>query len=82
MRSMSAVEKTSPAGSTAAESLSDRDREILALRHFKELSYKEIATALAIPEGTVMSRLFRARRVLEAELASFASRDYGIDRAA
>lgn len=31
MHSMSAVEKTSPASTSAAESLSDRDREILAL---------------------------------------------------
>src|SRR5215208_4413128 len=31
MQSMSAVEKTSPASTSAAESLSDRDREILAL---------------------------------------------------
>jgi hypothetical protein len=29
-----------------------------------------------------MSRLFRARRVLEAELAGFAAKDYGIKRAA
>jgi hypothetical protein len=29
-----------------------------------------------------MSRLFRARRVLEGELATFAQRDYGIKRAA
>lgn len=44
--------------------LAPRDREILALRHFEELSYKEIAAALEIPEGTVMSRLFHARRRL------------------
>ena len=44
--------------------LSARDREILSLRHFDELSYKQIAEALAIPEGTVMSRLFHARRRL------------------
>lgn len=44
--------------------LSARDREILALRHFEELSYKDIASALDIPEGTVMSRLFHARRRL------------------
>ena len=44
--------------------LSARDREILALRHFRELSYKEIAEVLGIPEGTVMSRLFHARRRL------------------
>ena len=35
-----------------------------------------------VPIGTVMSRLFRARRVLETELAGFAARDYGIKRAA
>lgn len=44
--------------------LSTRDREILALRHYDDLSYKEIAEALEIPEGTVMSRLFHARRRL------------------
>jgi RNA polymerase sigma-70 factor (ECF subfamily) len=53
--------------------LSARDREILALRHFEELSYSQIARALEIPEGTVMSRLFHARarlrRALEGKLA-------------
>jgi RNA polymerase sigma-70 factor, ECF subfamily len=44
--------------------------------------YKDIADALHVPIGTVMSRLFRARRVLEGELASFANKDYGIKRAA
>lgn len=48
--------------------LGARDREILALRHFKELSYKEIASALGVPEGTVMSRLFHARRRLREQL--------------
>lgn len=45
-------------------SLSDRDREIITLRHFEELPYKEIAEMLSIPEGTVMSRLYHARRRL------------------
>ena len=53
--------------------LSARDREILTLRHFEELSYSQIARALEIPEGTVMSRLFHARarlrRALEGKLA-------------
>ena len=49
--------------------LRQRDREILALRHFQELSYQEIATALEIPIGTVMSRLFHARRRLREGVA-------------
>lgn len=54
------------------DTLSARDREILTLRHFHEQSYKEIAAALGLPEGTVMSRLFHARRRLRAALgASF-----------
>jgi len=51
--------------------LSARDREILTLRHFQELSYSEIARILAIPEGTVMSRLFHARVRLRAALAPY-----------
>jgi len=39
-------------------------REVLLLCEVEEMSYQEIATALAIPIGTVMSRLSRARRVL------------------
>lgn len=54
---------------TAFNRLSARDREILSLRHFDELSYRAIAHALEIPEGTVMSRLFHARRRLREALA-------------
>jgi RNA polymerase sigma-70 factor (ECF subfamily) len=39
-------------------------REILLLCEVEEMSYQEIAETLAIPVGTVMSRLFRARRAL------------------
>ncbi len=52
----------------ALEQLSARDREILSLRHHKELSYKAIAESLGIPQGTVMSRLFHARRRLREHL--------------
>ncbi|MFN0243776.1 MAG: RNA polymerase sigma factor [Planctomycetota bacterium] len=48
----------------AFQALAAKDREMLALRHFQELSYREIAEHLGIPEGTVMSRLFHARRRL------------------
>jgi len=54
----------------ALKRLSAHDREILVLRHYQELSYKEIATTLSIPEGTVMSRLFHARRRLRENLPS------------
>ncbi len=53
---------------SAFRELGARDREILALRHFRELPYREIAEILAIPEGTVMSRLFHARRRLREAL--------------
>jgi RNA polymerase sigma-70 factor (ECF subfamily) len=39
-------------------------REILLLCEYEEMSYQEISTALAIPMGTVMSRLSRARSAL------------------
>lgn len=39
-------------------------REIIVLREFEELSYKEIADVVGVPVGTVMSRLARARKRL------------------
>lgn len=62
-------EESSAAFAAALERLKARDREIIVLRHYQELSYKEIAAALEIPEGTVMSRLFHARKRLKALLA-------------
>ncbi|HEX2465038.1 MAG TPA: RNA polymerase sigma factor [Thermoanaerobaculia bacterium] len=43
-------------------------REILVLRDYQDLSYREIAEVLAVPLGTVMSRLHAARRKLRAEV--------------
>lgn len=39
-------------------------REVVVLRHFADLSYGEMAMALAIPEKTVKSRLYTARQRL------------------
>ena len=39
-------------------------REVLLLCEFEEMSYQEISATLAVPMGTVMSRLSRARRAL------------------
>jgi len=44
--------------------LSTRDRVVVSLRHFSELSYAEIADVLDIDEKTVKSRLFEARQRL------------------
>ena len=41
-------------------------REVLVLRDMQELSYDEVAGALKLREGTVKSRLFRAREALTA----------------
>jgi len=48
----------------AMAKLSNAHREILHLAHFEGLAYKEIAACLSIPVGTVMSRLWSARRAL------------------
>jgi RNA polymerase sigma-70 factor, ECF subfamily len=40
------------------------DREIITLQHFRGMSYDEIAALLGIPRGTVMSRLYYARKKL------------------
>lgn len=42
----------------------DKYKMILMLRHFEQLSYEEIADALSIPLGTVMTQLHRARHQL------------------
>jgi RNA polymerase sigma-70 factor, ECF subfamily len=53
----------------AIEELPMESREIILLREFEELSYQEIAGLLGCPQGTVMSRLARARSKLRMLLA-------------
>lgn len=55
----------------AIAALPDQYREVIVLREFHELSYREIAEVVGAPIGTVMSRLARARdRLKDALLAS------------
>ena len=59
--------------STALAKLTEPHREILQLRYYAGLAYREIAAVLAIPEGTVMSRLHAARQALAVEYGKEAS---------
>lgn len=54
----------------AIEELPVSFREALLLRDVEEMGYQEIAEALSVPIGTVMSRLSRARRMLKDILQS------------
>ena len=44
--------------------LDKEKKEIIYLRHYADMSYKEISDALGLPEGTIMSRLYYARKAL------------------
>ncbi len=55
----------------ALDGLPAEQRAVFVLRTQEELSYKEIAAELGISEGTVMSRLFRARERLRVALAPY-----------
>lgn len=48
--------------------LAGEQREVIELRHFQDLSYEEMAEILEVPVGTVMSRLYRARKRLRQEM--------------
>lgn len=47
-------------------------REVVVLSDIHGFPYKDIAEMLAVPVGTVMSRLFRGRRILQEQLFGFA----------
>ena len=53
---------------TALSGLGEKYREIIDLYHYQHLSYREIAERLDLPDGTVMNRLFRARRKLQSAM--------------
>jgi RNA polymerase sigma-70 factor (ECF subfamily) len=55
--------------------LSEEHRTVLVLHEFQELEYKEIAKTVGVSIGTVMSRLFYARRKMAALLAGLRNPD-------
>lgn len=56
----------------AVDALPPEFREVLVLSDMEGLPYADIAAALGIPVGTVKSRLFRARRILQGRLRTYA----------
>jgi RNA polymerase sigma-70 factor (ECF subfamily) len=56
------------------ETLSPDQRAVFVLRTFEELSYQEIAEALGLSMGTVMSRLSRARERLRQAVLPYLAR--------
>jgi RNA polymerase sigma-70 factor (ECF subfamily) len=55
----------------AMQKLTDKHRAIIVLREVEGLSYEEMADVLGISKGTVMSRLFHARKNLQALLRPY-----------
>ncbi len=57
----------------ALSSLPPQFEEVVLLSDVEDLTYKEIAKTLGVPIGTVMSRLHRGRKMMRAQLASYAN---------
>lgn len=57
----------------AIEALPNEYRSAVLLSDVHGMRYAEIATALGVPEGTVKSRLFRGRRILQKKLRGYAA---------
>jgi len=53
----------------AIDRLSPDDAELVVLKHMEGWTYEELSTALDVPRGTVMSRLYVARQRLQALLS-------------
>ena len=66
--------KESAAAVTAAvERLPELYRGVVIMHHFHHMKYREIAAELRIPMGTVMNRMFRARRMMREGLEPIAA---------
>ena len=57
---------------SAIERLPDEYRDAVVMSDLHGLKYAEIAQILGVPEGTIKSRLFRGRRLLQVQLRDYA----------
>jgi RNA polymerase sigma-70 factor (ECF subfamily) len=61
----------------ALETLPEYHRAVIVLREVEGLSYEEMAEVLEVPKGTIMSRLFHARRKMQDALRDYLGEDAG-----
>jgi RNA polymerase sigma-70 factor (ECF subfamily) len=55
----------------ALDELPEYHRAVIVLREIEGLSYEEMSEALEVPKGTIMSRLFHARRKMQQSLSPY-----------
>ena len=67
------TDETSREVHKALQSLDEEARAVVVLRDIEGLSYQQIAETLGLPEGTVKSRLSRARDALKEKLVKYAA---------
>ena len=60
---------------SALDTLPEYHREVILLREVEGLSYEEMAEVLDVPKGTIMSRLFHARRKMQEQLSEYLQGD-------
>lgn len=64
------MQALSPRVNRALSALPDKFRSVVSMVDIGGFSYREAADEMGVPVGTVMSRLFRARRMLAGELSN------------
>lgn len=62
----------------ALDTLPEYHRAVIVLREVEGMSYEEIAEVLDVPKGTIMSRLFHARRKMQDQLQPYLEGDLEI----
>ncbi|HHH29210.1 MAG TPA: sigma-70 family RNA polymerase sigma factor, partial [Polyangiaceae bacterium] len=63
----------------ALDELPEYHRAVIMLREVEGLSYEEMSQVLEVPKGTIMSRLFHARKKMQATLSQYMNGDLEIE---